>query len=132
MKEQPALLWLSAFGAVFFLAIGLWAFFDAKSFFDELADFPPYNAHFIHDVGAFHAGLGAVLALALLFPRDAVLAALGGVGSGAALHVVAHIRDSDLGGSDSDTIFLGILAALMLAGAAWRAASALRDGGGLR
>jgi len=132
MKEQRALLWLSAFGAVFFLSIGLWAFLDARSFFDELADFPPYNAHFIHDVGAFHAGLGAVLALALLFPRDGILVALGGVGFGAALHVGGHVRDSDLGGSDGDTILLGILAALMLAGAAWRVASTLRDTGSVR
>jgi hypothetical protein len=127
MKEQPVLLWLSAFGAVFFLSLGLWAFLDAKSFFDELADFPPYNPHFIHDIGAFHAGLGAVLALALLFPRDGVLVALGGVGSGAVLHFITHVRDHDLGGSDSDTILLGILGLLMLAGAAWRLAAGRQE-----
>jgi formate/nitrite transporter FocA (FNT family) len=132
MKEQPVLLWLSAFGAVFFLSLGLWAFFDASSFFDELADFPPYNAHFIHDIGAFHAGLGAVLALALLFPRDGVLVALGGAGSGAVLHFIAHVRDHDLGGSDSDTIFLGILGVLMLAGAAWRFAAGRQETSGFR
>ena len=132
MNQQRLLAWLAALGAAFFLAIGIWAFADASSFFDELADFPPYNAHFIHDVGAFHAGLGAVLALALLFPRDALLVSLGGVGTGAVLHFIAHIRDHDLGGSDSDTVFLGILGVLMLAGAAWRAASTLRDSGSLR
>lgn len=127
-----ALTWLAAAGAVFFLGIGLWAFVNASSFFDEIADFEPYNAHFIHDIGAFHAGLGAVLLLALLFPRDGLLVALGGVGFGAALHVATHIRDSDLGGSDADTVFLGVLAALMLAGAAWRLASTVRDTGGIR
>lgn len=132
MNQRAILYVLMALGAVFFLGIGLWAFFDARSFFDNLADFAPYNGHFIHDVGAFHAGLGAVLVLALLFPRDAVLVALGGVGFGAALHVAAHIRDHELGGSDSDTVFLGVLAVLMLAGALWRAASAVREGNGLR
>lgn len=125
-QQQRLLTWLAAFGAVFFLAIRLWAFADASSFFDKIADFPPYNAHFIHDLGAFHAGLGAVLLLALLFPRDALLVALGGVGFGAALNVATHIRDHDLGGSDTDTLALGVLAVLMLAGAAWRAASTAR------
>ncbi len=132
MNQQRLLSLLTALSAVFFLGIGLWAFADASSFFDEVADFPPYNAHFIHDVGAFHAGLGAVLLLALLFPRDALLVALGGVGFGAALHVATHIRDHDLGGSDSDTVFLGVLAALMLAGALWRLAATVRDTGGVR
>ncbi len=132
MNQRVILFVLMVLSAAFFLGIGLWAFFDARSFFDDLAEFAPYNGHFIHDVGAFHAGLGAVLVLALLFPRDAVLVALGGVGTGAMLHFIAHIRDHDLGGSDSDTVFLGVLAALMLAGALWRAASAVREGDGLR
>jgi hypothetical protein len=58
--------------------------------------------------------------------------ALGGVGFGAALHVAGHIRDSNLGGSDSDTVMLGVLAALMLAGAAWRLASSVRETGHIR
>lgn len=131
MKSR-ALTWLATLGGVFFLGLGLWAFTDASSFFDEIADFEPYNAHFIHDIGAFHAGLGAVLLLALLFPRDALLVALGGAGFGAALHVAAHVRDSDLGGTDSDTVFLGVLAVLMLASAAWRLASTIRDTGNIR
>lgn len=132
MNQRRTLTWLTAFSAVFFLDLGLWAFFDASSFFDELADFPPYNAHFIHDIGAFHAGLGAVLALALLFPRDGVLVALGGVGSGAGLHFITHVRDHDLGGSDSDTILLGVLGVLMLAGAAWRFAAGRQETSGFR
>lgn len=132
MPLQRPLTLLTAIGAVFFLGIGLWAFADASSFFDEVADFEPYNAHFIHDIGAFHAGLGAVLVLALLFPRDALIVALGGVGFGAALHVATHVRDDDLGGSDVDTVFLGVLAVLMLAGAAWRLASTVRETGGVR
>jgi hypothetical protein len=132
MNQQRILTWLAAFGAVFFLALGLWAFFDASSFFDELADFEPYNAHFIHDIGAFHAGLGAVLLLALLFPRDGVLVGLGGVGFGAILHFATHVRDSDLGGSDSDSVLLGVLGVLMVAGAAWRFASTRRESSGFR
>ena len=132
MNQRAIPLWLTAFGAVFFLGLGLWAFFDASSFYKEVADFPPYNAHFLHDVGAFHAGLGAVLLLALLFPRDAILVALGGVGFGATLHFVAHVRDHDLGGTDTDTAVLGVLGVLMLLTAAWRMASGVRETGGFR
>lgn len=132
MRNQRAILWLTAFGAVFFLGLGLWAFFDASSFYDEIADFPPYNPHFLHDVGAFHAGLGAVLLLALLFPRDAILVALGGVGFGATLHFAAHVRDHDLGGTDTDTALLGVLGVLMLLAAAWRMATGVRETGGFR
>jgi hypothetical protein len=86
--------------AAAFLATGLWPFFDAQSFYDELAEFPPYNAHFLHDVGAFQVGIGATLLLALLWRSDALLVALGGSGIGAAFHFVAHIRDHDQGGTD--------------------------------
>jgi len=42
---------LMMFG-VFWLGLGLWAFVAPKSFFDALAEFDPYNRHFIHDVGS--------------------------------------------------------------------------------
>ncbi len=65
------------------LALGVWALIDPSSFFDNVADWPPYNRHFIHDIGAFQVGLGAVLLFALIWRSDAVLAALGGAAIGA-------------------------------------------------
>ncbi len=82
---------LAAIGAAFFLGFGLWAFLDASSFFEQMAHFDPYNAHFVHDIGAFQVGIGATLAVALWRRSDALLAALAGAGIGSAFHLVAHI-----------------------------------------
>ena len=122
MNRNTLLGVLTALGAAFFLIFGLWPFFDARSFFDQIATFEPYNAHFLHDVGAFQVGIGATLALALWRRADAIFAALAGAGIGALFHVVAHIRDRDLGGSDSDTVVLAVVAVLLLTGAAWKLA----------
>ena len=123
MNRDRILMGLALLGAAFFLIFGVWPFFDAHSFFDEIADFPPYNRHFLHDVGAFQVGLGAMLLFALLWRGDALLAALAGAGAGAAFHFAAHLRDHDLGGNDGQIVALGVLAALLLAGAAWKWAS---------
>ena len=111
---------LTVLGAVFFIAPGLWAFFGPRSFFDELATFEPYNVHFLHDIGAFQLGIGAALAAALWRRSDAIFAALAGAGVGSAFHTVAHLRDHDLGGQDSDSFVFGITTVLLLAGAAWQ------------
>lgn len=120
MNRNTLLVALTALGAAFFLAFGLWPFLDARSFFDEIAEFEPYNPHFLHDIGAFQLGIGATLAIALWQRTDAIFAALAGAGIGAALHSAAHIRDSDLGGSDSDIFVQAAVAVLLLAGAAWK------------
>ena len=52
-------------GAALFLLIGAWALIDPASFYAHVATFPPYNRHFLHDVGAFNLGIGAALALGL-------------------------------------------------------------------
>ena len=111
---------LTALGALFFLAFGLWAFLDARSFFDEVAVFEPYNEHFLHDIGAFQIGIGATLAVALWRRADALFAALAGAGIASAFHAAAHLRDHDLGGKDSDVFIFSLVAVLLLAGAALR------------
>ena len=113
---------IAAIGAAAFLVFGIWPFFGPQSFFDGVAQFPPYNAHFLHDIGAFQIGIGVTLALALWRRQDALLAALGGAGVGAAFHAAAHIRDHDLGGTDGDWIAHAVLAAVLLGAAAWRLA----------
>ena len=87
---------LAVFGA-FWLAIGVWAFVAPKSFFDALAEFDPYNRHFIHDVGAMQIGigLGALTAARTLRPLVAAFVGLAGF---QVMHVVSHIVDRDLGG----------------------------------
>lgn len=101
---------------VVFVAAGLWAFVDPRSFFDAAAVFEPYNEHFLRDIGAFQVGLGAVLLLAA-FVRDALSVALAGVGIGAAFHAVSHVIDRDLGGDPAVDIPLFAAIALLLFGA---------------
>ena len=104
-------------GAFFFLGSGLWAFLGPRSFFDQLATFEPYNRHFLHDVGSFSIGVGAVLALALVTRWDALRVALVGAGVGAVFHVVSHAIDSDLGGKSTDIPGLALVAIALLAAA---------------
>jgi hypothetical protein len=120
LKRDPIVLIVAAAGAAFFLAFGLWPFFDARSFFDRVAEFDPYNPHFLHDIGAFQVGIGVSLGLALWRRSDALFVALAGAGIASALHAVAHIRDHDLGGQDSDPFVFAVLALLLLGAALWR------------
>ena len=115
----------AAFGA-FTLALGLWAFFDTSSFYGQLAEFPPYNRHLLHDIGAFQIGLGVTLLLALLWRTDALLAVLAGAATGAVFHWIAHVADEGHGGRDSDPYTLGIIAAVVVLAAVWRLAERLR------
>ncbi len=97
--------WVAAIGAAGFLVFGVFALVAPQAFFDQLATFEPYNRHFIHDIGAFQLGLGAVLGLAL-FPQrfDGLTAALLGTGFGATAHVLSHVIDADLGGTPATDI----------------------------
>lgn len=101
-----------------FLAFGLLAMAAPRSFFTSLAAFPPYNQHFIQDIGAFQIGLGAVLLLAVYRRHDTLATALLGAGVGSLAHVVSHVMGSDLGGEvarDVSTFSL-LTAALLYAG----------------
>ena len=110
---------VAAFGLLT-LSLGIWALVDTTSFFDNVADWPPYNRHFIHDIGAFQVGLGAVLLFALIWQGDAVLAALGGGAIGATLHWISHIADEEFGGRDADPYLLGIVALILVLTFVWR------------
>ena len=109
-----------AASAAFSLVLGLWAMIDAQSFFDNIGHFPPYNGHFVHDVGAFQVGIGAAALFALTWRDDAILAVLGGAAAAATAHEIAHIIDHGNGGRDSDPFTLGIVAVILLATFAWR------------
>ena len=116
---------------LFFLLPGIWAFVGPHSFYDQLAPFPPYNRHLLHDIGAFQIGIGAALLLALRW-ADARFVVLAGAASAACVHLVSHVVDHDLGGKDTDAFVFGALAVLLVvaAGLRWngtqRAASETR------
>ena len=113
---------------LFAVAAGAWAFLAPQSFFDRIATFPPYNRHFIHDVGAFQVGLGVALLVSLRW-SDGLLVALSGFAAGATVHFAAHVIDRNRGGHPvTDLLGLGILAAAALAAAAARFATARTSG----
>ena len=101
---------VTGLGAASYLGAGAWAFLAPRSFYDTLATFPPYNEHFLHDIGSFQIGLGAAL-LAALLTRDGIVVALAGSAAGGFVHFVSHVIDRDLGGSSTDPISLGMLVA---------------------
>ncbi len=105
---------------LFTLALGAWALADTSSFYDNIAEFPPYNRHLLHDIGAFQVGLGAALLFALVWRGDAILAVLGGATAGTVTHWAAHVADDGMGGRSSDPYSLGIIAAVMTVVFAWR------------
>jgi hypothetical protein len=113
----------AAVGALAFLPFGVWAMLAPRSFFDQLAEFHPYNEHFIQDIGAFQIGLGAVLLLVALRPAvDALTAGLVGTGVGAAAHAISHVVGHDLGGRPaSDIPMFSVIAVVLLAVGALRA-----------
>ena len=98
--------------AVLSVAIGLWALVSPESFFSNVAPYPPYSRHLVHDLGAFQLGMGACLACGLL-SRDALLAVLAGNAVGWIAHFISHFMDQSIGGHDTDAAFVG-LAALLL------------------
>jgi hypothetical protein len=110
-------------------------------FYDTIADFPPFNRHFLGDVGAFTLAIGVGLLIAARDPQ--AHSALAGVGALASLiHAVNHLYDDlivERGATMhwlSNTLPLLVLA-LMLAWAWWQVrkehapgAAAARPGAG--
>jgi hypothetical protein len=91
---------------------GVWAFVAPRSFFDALATFEPFNAHFIRDIGALQIGVGAAGVIGALRTR-AVVVGLAGLATFQAVHVLSHVIDRDAGGRPGfDIPALGALAAL--------------------
>ena len=110
----------AAIGALVFLVPGIWAFCWPRSFYENIATFPPYNQHLFHDLGAFQLGIGAALVAALIW-TDALFVALAGGSAGLVLHALSHFLDHDLGGRDSDPWVLSLLGLAVLIGLALRA-----------
>lgn len=69
---------VAVLAAANYLGFGIWAFAAPESFAENIANYPPYNEHLLHDAGAFSIGLG-VAALAGLLLSDALAAVLAGV-----------------------------------------------------
>jgi hypothetical protein len=113
------LLIVTAASGLFMVAAGVWALTAPQSF-AGLAGFPPFNEHFVHDLGAFQLGIGVTLLLAL-FWRDALALALAGFLVGNSAHAVNHFVDLHLGGHGKrDWISLTVLSLAVAAALVFR------------
>jgi hypothetical protein len=114
---------IAILAAAFYAIFGAWALLAPRSFFDTVAAFPPYNEHFLHDLGAFQLGLGAAV-LGALAIRRSLVAGLVGVAVASVLHAATHAVDAHLGGQPTDPWVLGLFAALVVLAliVAWRSA----------
>jgi hypothetical protein len=103
----------------FFVVAGLWALFFAHDFYTRFAGFPPYNEHFIHDIGSFMAGVGMSLLLANVW-GDALLVVLVAAGVGQLAHAASHWLDLDLAGTKGQAWLFSVTATVLLVAAAIR------------
>lgn len=113
--DRPAVLVGLLCGGVM-LALGGWGLLAPRSFALWTA-FAPYNPHLVHDLGAFQVGIGATVLLALLW-HDSLGVALSGFVVADNTHAVNHAVDRHLGGHDTDSLYLAVLAGLALLGLA--------------
>ncbi len=104
----------------FLLLSGIWAMAAPASFYETAAMFPPYNQHFLCDIGAFQIGLGAVLLLGVLAPRQGLAVALLGVGIGSATHTLSYVVGRNLGGRPTTDIPTFALLTVLLLAAGWQ------------
>lgn len=95
------------------VVLGVWALVMPTSFATIIAPFAPYNAHYLHDVGAFQIAIGVSLLLAAR-TGDGLLVALGGYVVGGACHTLAHVIDRDHGGNPTDAPLLGAIVAFAM------------------
>ena len=114
------LVWARAAAALLgltYLVLGIWAFAAPDSFYDSIAPFPPGNAHFLRDAGAFQIGIGLV-ALACAAAPAGNRPVMAAVAATTGLHVAAHVIDIEAGGSPAfDIASLSLMTAVAAAAA---------------
>lgn len=101
------------------LITGLWAILAPASWYSDYGHgvappsaFGHYNEHFVQDLGSGYLGIGAVLLLAVLWPRrEAVQVALIGFVVFSAPHLVVHLVEA---GKLTRTGYLVTTGALLL------------------
>jgi uncharacterized membrane protein YjjP (DUF1212 family) len=101
----------------FMLIFGVWSLMFSRSF-ATLIDFPPYNVHLLHDVGAFQIGIGVSVLVSLIWSDSIGVALVGFIVAGT-IHSINHALDRHLGGHSFDQwglagIALSAVAALII------------------
>jgi hypothetical protein len=108
---RRVLMWISWIAGLLMLFTGIWALAAPSSFVRDVGPFLPYNRHFVHDTGAFQAGIGAAL-LAGGAGWDGLTVGLIGFAVSSVLHELSHVMDRHIGGHSTDPVGLGVVAVL--------------------
>lgn len=103
----------AAVGGITNIAAGLSLLIAPNWFYSIVADFPPFNRHFMSDVGAFLLPLGIGLLIAARDPAKH-RGIIGVAAGGSLLHVLNHLYD-DLGSFSLNHFLLNTLPLLLLA-----------------
>jgi hypothetical protein len=89
------LVWLRAIiatGAVLYLLTGLAMIFAPQWFYDNIGNFPPYNRHFLGDLGTFTVPFGVGLLFAFRDPSRHHLV-IGATALASLLHALDHLYE---------------------------------------
>jgi hypothetical protein len=97
----------------FMLIFGVWSLLFSRSF-AALVNFPPYNLHLLHDVGAFQIGIGVSVLVSLIWSDSIGVALVAFIVAGT-IHSINHTLDRHLGGHPFDQWGLGGLVLLAVA-----------------
>lgn len=109
-----------ALGGAFYLLTALTQLFAPQWFFDNLGTFPPYNRHYVGDLGAYLLPLGVALLLAIRNPAQH-RSLIGFAAAGTFVHALNHAYEDIQLGSAFPTWFAAtiplLVYGLVLAGA---------------
>lgn len=89
---------LVALSGALYIFTGVALLFASQWFYEAIAHFPPFNRHFMSDIGAFTFPLGLGLLLAARAPRSQRLF-IGVAALGSFIHLGNHLYDDWLGGA---------------------------------
>lgn len=99
--------WVVAIGGSFYTFVGLAQLVAPLWFFTTIGPYPPFNRHYIGDLGSFTLPMGIALLLAVRNPFQHRLF-IGFVAAGSLIHSLNHLYD-DLVGATPDPVGTAIL-----------------------
>ncbi|MGQ0600761.1 MAG: hypothetical protein ACT4QE_03590 [Anaerolineales bacterium] len=127
LRHERAMQLAVAASGVLYVFTGLALLFAPEWFFENIGHFPPFNRHFMGDIGAFTLPLGLGLLLAARAPQQHRLF-IGVVALGSFIHLANHLYDDVLASAWSLEHFLVKTLPLTLVAVAltWVAADGLQ------
>ena len=118
MSRLRLVQWVVAFSGASYTLTGFSQLFAPRWFFENIGNFPPFNRHYLGDIGAFTLAMGAGLLFAARQPAQH-RSLIGVVALGSVLHLLNHLYDDwlsadwSLGTGLTQTLPLALLAAAL-------------------